>query len=530
VHKILLTLHQKLKFWVEGDDIPSFLDLPLYLFFTEVEPLSKAASKEMRSSYAEFALEEEEQSVTEAVALNLNENLSKMTLSQISSREQFYLADIVECVASVEKHRRSLDGNAARYLLFFRQHLLRKSQALDERVNISWREIVWAFHSGSQDILIDLVSRSYQGKMLWEHARESGMFMWLTDANALRAQLEVIARNEYTKREDRSPIDCSLYYLALKKKSVLQGLWRMHYSREQTATLKLLANNFSEQRWKITARKNAYALLSKRRFEYAAAFFLLGDALSDAINVCVHQLKDVQLAITIARAYDGDDGPVLLDLIVDKVLPEAAETGNRWMASWAFWMMNKRSKAVRSLISPVHTLLEESPASPKSDSPVRDSLQAKSYLSNDPALVVLYRQLREKTVQTLKGALMINPREEWNFIMQNARLYSRMGCDLLALDLTRNWEFLLQSPPPAKRLSVDSAVLDDPRKLLRRRSSLVVDDIQLALASPRLLQSPGVKAGDDPFKMHKATEGAKKPPPTVFEEPDASSLLDNFGF
>jgi hypothetical protein len=39
-----------------------------------------------------------------------------------------------------------------------------------------------------------------------------------------------------------------------------------------------------------------------------------------------------------------------------------------------------------------------------------------------------------------------------------------------------------------------------------------------------------VKAGDDPFKMHKATEGAKKPPPTVFEEPDASSLLDNFGF
>jgi hypothetical protein len=530
VHKILLTLHQKLKFWVEGDDILSFLDLPLCLFFTEVEPLSKAASKEMRSSYAEFAVEEEEQSVTDAVALNLNENLSKVTLAQISSREQFYLADIVECVASVEKHRRSLDDNAARYLLFFRQHLLRKSQALDERVNISWREIVWAFHSGSQDILIDLVSRSYQGKMLWEHARESGMFMWLTDVNALRAQLEVIARNEYTKREDRSPIECSLYYLALKKKSVLQGLWRMHYSREQTATLKLLANNFSEQRWKITARKNAYALLSKRRFEYAAAFFLLGDALGDAVNVCVHQLKDLQLAITIARAYDGDDGPVLHDLIVDKVLPEAAETGNRWMASWAFWMMNKRAKAVRSLISPVHTLLEDSPASPKSDSPVRDSLQAKSYLSNDPALVVLYRQLREKTVQTLKGALMINPREEWNFIMQNARLYSRMGCDLLALDLTRNWEFLLQSPPPVKRLSVDSAVLDDPRKLLRRRSSLVVDDIQHALASPRMLQNPGMKVGDDPFKTHKATEGAKKPPPTVFEEPDSSSLLDNFGF
>ena len=530
VHKILLTLHQKLKFWAEGDDVLSFLDLPLHLFFTEAEVISKAASKEMRSSYAEFTIEEDEQSITEAVARILNENLSKVALSQISSREQFYLADIVECVASVEKHRRSLDDNAARYLLFFRQHVLRKSQAPDKGVNISWREIVWAFHSDSQDILIDLVSRSYQGKMLWGHARESGMFMWLTDVNALRAQLEVIARNEYTKQDDRSPIECSLYYLALKKKSVLQGLWRMHYSREQAATLKLLANNFSEHRWKTSARKNAYALLSKRRFEYAAAFFLLGDALSDAVNVCVHQLKDLQLAITIARAYDGDDSPVLHDLIVDRVLPEAAETGNRWMASWAFWIINRRDKAVRSLISPVHALLEDSPASPVSDSPIRNSLQAKSYLSNDPALVVLYRQLREKTVQTLKGALMINPREEWNFIMQNARLYSRMGCDLLALDLTRNWEFLLQSPPPAKKLSMDATALDDPRKLLRRRSSLVVDDMQHALSSPRVAQSPDARAGDDAFKVHKATEGAKKPPPTVFEEPDASSLLDSFGF
>ena len=529
VHKILLTLHQKLKFSIDGDEIPSFLDLPLDLFFTEAEPLSKAASKEIQSSYAEFAVEEE-QVIVQAVALALNEKLSKVTLPQISSREQFYLADIVECVASVEKHRRSLDANAARYLLFFRQQILRKSQGLEEQVNISWREIAWAFHSDSQDILIDLVSRSYQGKMLWEHARQSGMFMWLMDNNALRAQLEVIARNEYTRRDDRSPIECSLYYLALKKKSVLQGLWRMHYSREQAATLKLLANNFSEHRWKTTARKNAYALLSKRRFQYAAAFFLLGDALGDAVNVCVNQLEDVQLAITIARAYGGDDSPVLHDLIVDKVLPEAAETGNRWMASWAFWMIKRRDKAVRSLISPVHILLEHSPASPKSDSPVRNSLQAKSYLSNDPALVVLYRQLREKTVQTLKGALMIKPVEEWNFIVQNARLYSRMGCDLLALDLTRNWEFLLPPPPPAKKLSIDAAILEDPRKFLRRRSSLVVDDLQHALPSPRVAQSTDAKAGDDASKVHKATDGAKKPPPTVFEEPDASSLLDSFGF
>jgi hypothetical protein len=55
--------------------------------------------------------------------------------------------------------------------------------------------------------------------------------------------------------------------MALKKKAVLLGLWRMAtWSREQVATQRLLSNNFDEQRWKTAALKNAYALMGKRRF------------------------------------------------------------------------------------------------------------------------------------------------------------------------------------------------------------------------------------------------------------------------
>jgi len=65
----------------------------------------------------------------------------------------------------------------------------------------------------------------------------------------------------------KNPVDCSLFYLALKKKTVLQGLWRMAgWNREQRATQKLLANNFEDPKWRTTALKNAYALMSKRRF------------------------------------------------------------------------------------------------------------------------------------------------------------------------------------------------------------------------------------------------------------------------
>lgn len=116
-------------------------------------------------------------------------------------------------------------------------------------------------------------------------------------------------------------------------------------------------------------------------------------------------------------------------------------------------------------------------------------------------------QLRDKTLQTLEGAMKVTPKDEWQFIIQSARLYDRMGCDLLALDLVRNWQFLLTTSVQ----DVNDDITLDPRKLLRRRSSLVVADMPTPLS-------------------RKSGPGTKKSQPTMFEEPASSSLLDSFGF
>ena len=114
-------------------------------------------------------------------------------------------------------------------------------------------------------------------------------------------------------------------------------------------------------------------------------------------------------------------------------------------------------------------------------------------------------------------------------MLQIARLYDRMGCDVLALDLgnplgaveevlcpadlrclVRNWEFLKQVPAAEKAMNQ----VPNPRLLLRRRSSLVVADMSIP-TSPSAVKSTGLKS---------------PPPPKVFEEPEANSLLDAFGF
>jgi len=50
-------------------------------------------------------------------------------------------------------------------------------------------------------------------------------------------------------------------------------------------------NNFSEDRWRKAALKNAFSLLGKQRFEQSAAFFLLAGSLKDAIEVWTHMCK-----------------------------------------------------------------------------------------------------------------------------------------------------------------------------------------------------------------------------------------------
>ncbi|CAJ2511065.1 Uu.00g066900.m01.CDS01 [Anthostomella pinea] len=503
VHRVLLSLNHTLKYHVEGNVIDDYLGLDLAEFY--MGDATSGNGNDPSYLVSRMSFDDNEESFTEDVALAICEKLQNIALPQLSGHEQIQLLDIVECAGVVEKQRRSMDENGARFMLFFRQHALRKGRT--NEIHMSWREINWAYHSTSQDILVDFVSRQYHGTMLWEKARESGMFMWLTDPAAVKAQFEIVARNEYTKSEYKNPVDCSLFYLALKKKTVLRGLWRMaSWNKEQQATQRLLANNFEDPKWKTSALKNAYALLSKRRFEYAAAFFLLADHLQDAVNVCMNQIKDIQLAIAIARVYEGDSGPVLRRLLENEVLAVAAQEGNRWLASWAFWMLKRRDMAVRALITPVFTLLE-TPASP--------DMKAKSFLTDDPALVVLYSQLRQKTLQTLRGASKVTPRVEWEFVIHNAGLYDRMGCDLLGLDLVRNWEFLRIQPTITPDLGGDI----DPRQLLRRRSSLVVQDMPVSPVAPGDMQTGGHHHGS-----------AVKPPPSVFEEPDSSSLLDSFGF
>lgn len=51
---------------------------------------------------------------------------------------------------------------------------------------LKYRDVVWAFHSDSQDILLEESMKACDGgKLTWENAKALGVFLWLKSPEVL---------------------------------------------------------------------------------------------------------------------------------------------------------------------------------------------------------------------------------------------------------------------------------------------------------------------------------------------------------
>ncbi|KIY70161.1 hypothetical protein CYLTODRAFT_348194 [Cylindrobasidium torrendii FP15055 ss-10] len=464
----------------------------------------------------------DEPAFSRTVVTKLIEALEEVPLQHLTPNEHAHLLVLIQTTLEIDEQRRSLDANGLRFLTSMRSFyilnrrvtsavastLTTMPRGTGKRERLRYRDMVWAFFSESQGLLLSSSISACEGKMGWGDARALGLPVWYTSQEGFKSQLENIARTEYLV--DRDPTTCSLLYFALGKVKLVHGLWRQaSWHKEQAQMLKFLSNDFSEPRWRTAALKNAYALLGKRRFEYGAAFFLLGGALKDAVNICIRQLDDFQAAVAIARVVEGsNEGPILKEILRGHVLPLAFRKGNRWLAAWAFWLLHQRDLSVRVLVTPLQDLVSALDVSVK-------EIGEPHY--DDPSLALLFRQLRSKTLQAAKGTSEISGHVEFKFVLQIARVFCRMGCHVLALDLVRSWSF--DAPPPLPKSMEVGAPPTSPTMSrmvphfatgkMRRQPSMLIDMDVLGNGSSGSVDEQGVS---EPVKSGDAKSEEELPP------------------
>ncbi|CAC5419373.1 DMXL [Mytilus coruscus] len=256
----------------------------------------------------------------------LTQHLTHTQLPGLTSLDQMYLLALADTVAHTKTDfadrfeaeiksdlqtagtAESIDDCGLRFLLAIRHHiyLIRTlppvQRAMLRQQGLRSASLVWAYHSESTEELLSYIPSMQKGEPVWAELKEFGAGWWINNINILKRTMEKVAKAAFQANKD--PMDAAIYYLAMKKKSVLWGLYRSLSNKKMVEFFK---QDFDQDRWRKAALKNAFDLLGKQRFSHAAAFFLLAGSLNDAIEVCLNNLYDIQLALVICRLNGGED-------------------------------------------------------------------------------------------------------------------------------------------------------------------------------------------------------------------------------
>lgn len=448
----------------------------------------------------------------------LLDKLMKVSLPLMTRHQQSTLLSVVAIVKELNKYSMTLDENGIRFMIGFKLFQLATKQK-----RLSMRDINWALHSENKEVLLDSVETYYKNRLTWENVQQTGLAYWVKTDRLIKL-VESVARNEFGELRDPSGL-VSLLYLALRKKQILIGLWRIVNHEEKTKMLKFMNNDFTNPRWKSAALKNAFVLLGKHRYMDAAYFFLLADKPYDCCSTLATKVEDIALAIAVAKVYFGvqnigkESNEVLVQVMEKFVLPHAIQNGDRWSTSWVFWQMNDKQLSIQSLIKSPVQMIEESGDRFQELREVGVSSKGQSFLRDDPVLVLLFDDLRNRKVDYLRGSLSISPQQEFNFVVRVAMIYSRMGCEYLALLLLRNWTF--SQGQQSVHVNADAEKSEVQNGYTQENGNAAV---------PNLLDSFGESSQLSPLSSPtKQLLKNKAPPPAqAFEEPDMSAF--NFGF
>ncbi|XP_072421197.1 dmX-like protein 2 isoform X1 [Chiloscyllium punctatum] len=392
----------------------------------------------------------------------LSSHLMHSSLPGLTRLEQMFLVALADTVATtsteVNENRdktysggETLDECGLRYLLAMRLHTclltslppVYRLQLLHQ--GLSTCHFAWAFHSEAEEELLNMIPAMQKGDPQWSELKAMGVGWWVRNINTLRKTIEKVAKAAFQR--NNAAMDAALFYLAIKKKAVLWGLFRSQHDQKMTEFFK---HNFSEDRWRKAALKNAFALLGKQRFEQSAAFFLLAGSLKDAIEVCLEKMDDIQLAMVIARLYEADyeTSSTCKFILYEKVLGCKADGSefvpsqlhpDPFLRSIAYWTLKDYSKALDTLLEqPIKGSDKHPGVLIKSCNPVVFSFY--NYLRAHPLLMRRHFASPEGSLATLGLVTDKGSEDEINLIerklfFSTANAHFKVGCPVLALEV-----------------------------------------------------------------------------------------------
>jgi len=164
-----------------------------------------------------------------------------------------------------------------------------------------------ALVSNSQEQILNWAKLSHQ-KFDWSCARRLRLPFWVRSDKSLARIAEEIGQEIF--REKRDVMECAIFFIIARKMRTLRNLAATDQSISGKKFFDFITtHDFSSERGRRAADKNAFSLLRKCRYLVASAFFLLAEppSLKSALETIVTKLNDVDLAFMVARLMESKE-------------------------------------------------------------------------------------------------------------------------------------------------------------------------------------------------------------------------------
>lgn len=305
-------------------------------------------SPHTKRSVCDIFTQEEAEIATELVSAHAN------TL-QLAPTESVRLLGVIDAVRALDSRVHvQLDEAARRFATIWHTRRLRRST---DNENPCGEELCWAIQSATTtEVLDDLTNDECGVKADWRIIKRLGVPIWLRKDEDLRVMIEKCAKEEFSRTKNAD--DCALFFVLVDRVKVLAGLYK---ATQNIRLYEFMSRDFSEQRHREAALKNGYALLSKHRYEFAAAFFILGGQPLDAASIVWKHKRDLSLTLTIARltGLGDDEAPrvgrfrtEVASMLKNDVVPAMSDS---WTLMALHWLIGETDDFIATAASLVET-------------------------------------------------------------------------------------------------------------------------------------------------------------------------------
>eukprot|EP01060_Flectonema_neradi_P005312 TRINITY_DN1351_c0_g1_i1.p1 TRINITY_DN1351_c0_g1~~TRINITY_DN1351_c0_g1_i1.p1 ORF type:complete len:2383 (+),score=464.29 TRINITY_DN1351_c0_g1_i1:622-7149(+) len=235
----------------------------------------------------------------------LSDLLGRTPVHALTAASGINLLALVELEKYVDDDYASLDDPAVRFL-----HIVRlreyanyhKKQPSTEI--IPFQSVAWALWSDGTDSLFQTIKKVKKDVLSWDDFLNLRISLWLKSNSLFREACDYQANQLYQK--SKNPRDAVLFFVALGKMNVLSTLFKVH---GESRLSEFFSRDFTEEKNRNIASKNALASFSKGNVLLGCGYFLLAGRYEDAAQAIIQKLDNWPLSYAICRLVD--DSPLL---------------------------------------------------------------------------------------------------------------------------------------------------------------------------------------------------------------------------